>query len=268
MAMFGCGGSGASGPVGTELLFTRGTQELVARNDLSGAIRQVYQVTVGTLRYPRRSPDGSKILLGTGTSLIVINSDGSGAITIPNHKAGDWNADGTKIFAISSTNQLVSMNPDGTGISASLFDGSGGGGMVDLDVNAAGTKIAFTSIPNGWIQIKTIDPDGSNVSAALTALSGEANLEPRWNADGTKLVYTRQVGGLRDLWSMNADGTGKVQLTNTTEDEFAPLFRSDNSIAYTRISGNRQVWTMNEDGTGQAVLEASPGEDLAFPDGP
>jgi hypothetical protein len=46
------------------------------------------------------------------------------------------------------------------------------------------------------------------------------------------------------------------------------LFRSDNSIAYTRISGNRQVWTMNEDGTGQAVLEASPGEDLAFPDGP
>jgi Tol biopolymer transport system component len=219
---------------------------LVARNDLSGAIRQVYQVTVGTLRYPRRSPDGTEILLGTGTSLIVINSDGLGAITIPNHKAGDWNADGTKIFAISSTNQLVSMNPDGTGISASLFDGSGGGGMVDLDVNGAGTKIAFTSIPNGWIQIKTIDPDGSNVSAALTALSGEANLEPRWNADGT----------------------GKVQLTNTTEDEFAPLFRSDNSIAYTRISGNRQVWTMNEDGTGQAVLEASPGEDLAFPDGP
>lgn len=266
--MAGCGGSSAAGPTGTELFFTRGNRQLVARNDLSGVIRQVYEAPLGVLRSPRRSPDGSKILLSTGTSLIVVNSDGTGAVTIANHRAGDWNADGTRIFAINDTNQVVTMNPDGTGISASLFDGSAGGGMVDLDVNATGTKIAFTSVPNGWIQIKTMDSDGTDVSAALTATSGEANLEPRWNADSTKLVYTRQLGGARDVWSMNADGTGKVQLTNTTDHEFAPLFRSDNSIAYTRISTDSQIWTMNEDGSGQAALEATAGLAFAYPDGP
>lgn len=260
----GCGGGGSTSSGATrEVLFIRSDSRLVARNELTGALRTIYDAGADSLFYPRVSPDGTKILMGTGTAMIVINADGTGLVNIANFYLGDWNADGTKIIAIGLANQIASMNPDGTGV-VNLFDGSAGGGLFDLDVSPDGTQVVFTSAPTGWTQIKTMDIDGSNVSAALTPTTGEGNDEARWSPDGQGLVYIRAFGGARDVWSMNADGTGKTQLTNTTDTERSPVYRSDNSIVYVREVPERQVWDMNEDGSGQAVLEAITGENLNY----
>ncbi len=261
--MSGCGGSGTGTAAANEILFVRSDSRLVARNELTGVLRTIYDAGADSLFSPRRSPDGSKIVMGTGTAMVVINADGSGAVPITGHYLGDWNADGTKIYAISLTNRIVSMNPDGTGV-VTLFDGSAGGGMIDLDVNRQGNKIVFSSSPTGWPLIRTMNMDGTGVSAALTPTTGEGNDDARWNADGTKLVYIRNAGGARDVWSMNADGTGKTRLTNTTDTERVPAYRSDNSIVYVRDTPERQVWDMNEDGTGSAILEAIAGEELNY----
>lgn len=261
----GCGGSGSGTTVTREVFFVRSDDQLVARNDLTGALRNVYNGGADDLFTPRVSPDGSKILIGTGTAMIVINADGTGVVPITGHYQGDWNGDGTKIIAISLTNQVASMNPDGTGV-VNIFDGSAGGGMIDLDVNPAGNKIVFSSSPTGWPMIRTMNMDGSGVSAGLTPNTGEGNDDARWSPDGQSIVYIRNFGGARDVWSMNADGTGKTQLTNTTDTERVPAYRADNSIVYVRDTPIRQVWDMNEDGTGQAILEAIAGENLNYVD--
>ncbi|HAY12961.1 MAG TPA: hypothetical protein PLB31_03225 [Fimbriimonadaceae bacterium] len=264
LTLTGCGGGGSTGSGATrEVLFIRSDSRLVARNELTGALRTIYDAGADSLFSPRVSPDGTKILMGTGTAMVVINADGTNPVNITGHYLGDWNADGTKIIAISLTNQVASMNPDGTGV-VNIFDGSAGGGMIDLDVNPAGTKVVFSSSPAGWPMIRTMNMDGSGVSAGLTPNTGEGNDDARWSPDGQSLVYIRNFGGARNVWSMNADGTGKTQLTNTTDTERVPVYRSDNSIVYVRDTPERQVWDMNEDGSGQAVLEAITGENLNY----
>ena len=55
---------------------------------------------------------------------------------------------------------------------------------------------------------------------------------PAWNAswspDGTKIVYARSTAGNiadAEIWTMNADGTGKTQITADRSREVGPSWR-------------------------------------------
>lgn len=76
-----------------------------------------------------------------------------------------------------------------------------------------------------------------------------------------KIAFSRDVGGNRDIFSINADGTGLVNLTNTaTVGESQPNWSPDGQkIVYSR-SG---IWVMNADGSGQTQLRAT-GSDPAW----
>jgi hypothetical protein len=68
-----------------------------------------------------------------------------------------------------------------------------------------------------------------------------------------------------DIWTMNSDGAGKLDLTNTpTASEDSPAWSADGKrIAYVR---DRAIWRMNADGTGQIqVVAAPPVGTCAFP---
>jgi uncharacterized repeat protein (TIGR01451 family) len=72
-----------------------------------------------------------------------------------------------------------------------------------------------------------------------------------------------------DIWTMNPDGTGQVNLTNSPEDEGWPAWSADaNRIAFIR---DRDVWTMLADGSGQTDLNVvgccSPYSPSWSPDG-
>jgi Divergent InlB B-repeat domain/WD40-like Beta Propeller Repeat len=65
-----------------------------------------------------------------------------------------------------------------------------------------------------------------------------------------------------DIWVMNPDGTGQVNLTNTPNaSEFDPSWSPDGSkIAYVRDEGasTTDVWVMNSDGSEQTNITTSP----------
>jgi dipeptidyl aminopeptidase/acylaminoacyl peptidase len=110
-------------------------------------------------------------------------------------------------------------------------------------------KIAFASGTTSHIY--TMNPDGGAVSQLThDALS---DFRSAWSADGSKLVLESFVPEHnRDIFVVNADGTGRVQLTNTFEDELMPTWSPDRRhIAFVLIG---DIYTMNSDGTGVTNL--------------
>jgi Tol biopolymer transport system component len=95
---------------------------------------------------------------------------------------------------------------------------------------------------------------GVVVAVFLTLLVGG-------NAGAQEELFVYQAYGLRpgDIWTMNADGTGRTNLTNSKQDELSPAWSPDRSrIAFVRWHGQNpnevEIWVMNSDGSGQARL--------------
>lgn len=101
---------------------------------------------------------------------------------------------------------------------------------------------------------------------------------PRLSRSGSRIVVTRQTGGLaggataREVWVLNSDGSGSQQLTSTPgadeEGDFSPS--ADRVVFISSRDGNREVYVMNADGSGQTRLTNTPGIESApswSPDG-
>lgn len=67
-------------------------------------------------------------------------------------------------------------------------------------------KIAFVRAN----QIHTMSATGTGV-AKLTSTG--KNYRPKWSPDGKRIAYINEVGGLRDVWVMAADGATKQRVT-------------------------------------------------------
>ncbi len=115
---------------------------------------------------------------------------------------------------------------------------------AEATVSPKGDRIVFTSTRNGDIDLYSMNLDGSDVKQLTTqeGYDGGAFYSP----DGSKIVYraSHPAGDeLREyrellkeglikphtleLWMMNADGTGKQQLTHSNAASFAPYFHPD-----------------------------------------
>lgn len=105
-----------------------------------------------------------------------------------------------------------------------------------------GGRIVFTSVRDGDLEIYTMDPDGGDVRRLTHEVGYDGG--PFFSGDGSKIVYRAHhptdpeaiadyQGLLADnlvrpsrmeIWIMNADGSGKRQLTDNGAANFAPFF--------------------------------------------
>jgi len=86
--------------------------------------------------------------------------------------------------------------------------------------------------------------------------------QPAWSPDATRLVYAARTspGGPFRLFLINADGSGRIQLTDESGDgdDLAPAWAPDGSrIAFssTRDGGFPEIYTVRADGTGTKRLQ-------------
>jgi Tol biopolymer transport system component len=127
-----------------------------------------------------------------------------------------WSPDGGKIAYEGPNGGIRVASPDGTN-RVELTQG------VDEypSWSPDGTKIAFTHIDyiHGIYGIYTIDADGSNP----TRITDQLDFQPAWSPDGTKIAFSRYHETSPDLFTMNADGTGQVDITpGTPVSEYRP----------------------------------------------
>ena len=84
---------------------------------------------------------------------------------------------------------------------------------------------------------------------------GAPAYDPVWSPRGDKIAFVSEKTGNDEIWVINADGSGEMQLThNTWEWDKFPSWSPDGSkIAFwsNRITGRKQIWVMNADGSEQ-----------------
>ena len=146
----------------------------------------------------------------------------------------------------------------------------GGGPGAHAAFPGANGLIAFASSRGGDAEIYTMAPD----AGAQTRLTRNPNADsdPAWSPEGTRLAFTSNRDGNDEIYVMNADGTGQTRLTTSPGSDSNPTWSpGGRNIAFvSRRDGQAEIYVMNEDGTGQARLTTNSAPDAVpawSPDG-
>lgn len=126
-------------------------------------------------------------------------------------------------------------------------------------ISPDGTRIAFVSTAQGFPlnQIWVMDADGTNFINITR--DAQANSEfPVWSPDGTQIAYHRYTpNGEGDIYVMNADGTGRQNVTNSSTGDWWPAWHPDGTkLAFHTIEAGSPFYisTINVDGSGRQEL--------------
>lgn len=128
--------------------------------------------------------------------------------------------------------------------------------------------IAFESNRDGGgdLELWRVQPDGTSL-LKLTS-NDVADRDPAWSPDGTKVAFIRDGcgGTCRNLWVMNANGTGQTQLTDEPSNvaDANPAWSPDGStIAFAHPTDDgsgqffKQIWIVPATGGSPTRLTSS-----------
>src|SRR6185503_764601 len=89
--------------------------------------------------------------------------------------------------------------------------------------------------------------------------SAGENTDPNWSPDGEKIVFVSSRNGTRDIYVMNADGTGQTRLTTDPEWDADPAWSPDGTrIVFTSVrSGDFEIYTVPATGGAVTRLTSS-----------
>ncbi len=103
-------------------------------------------------------------------------------------------------------------------------------------------RIAFSTNRDGNYEIYVMDPDGPWLQR-LTDTPGVQEKDPCWSPNGQKLAFECNDA---EIWTMWADGTGRVRLTRGKDPSWSP---DGNRIAFSDSRhGNLEIYTIHING--------------------
>jgi len=215
---------------------------------------------------PSWSPDGTKIAyVGHADAwyrhIWVMNNDGSGKTQLTSGSVVDsspaYSPDGTKIAFQrwgfrGDRFDIVIMNADGSGVTRKTFNGLPGkteGTYEQPMWSEDGTKLIFhygegtTGSPKTAYWICVMPVSGTDTDIVTRGRGGQ----PMFCKGDTKILFnTDPTAGLKRIALMNADGTGRQNLTEGPNDTMPHMSSTTNRILFNR---NGDLYSITEDGT-------------------
>jgi WD40 repeat protein len=195
-----------------------------------------------------------------------MNLDGSGLQRLTHNDGWHdywpaWSPDGTSI--------AFSSNRDGSfEIYLMDADGSNPRRLTESESDASfpawspdGERIAFIDTRAGSIELIEI------ASGRQTRLTPDdaAYYQPNWSPDGRRLVFAAQIGGGRNIFTLDVEGGQLRQLTEGSDSHSLPVFSPDGShIAFSSDrEGGMRIYIMDADGGNVRRLTDGAGQHLA-----
>ncbi len=221
---------------------------------------------------PAWSPDGKRIAFrgyydeGQTWRIYVVNTDGSNLTRLPSGPGSPsgpvWSPDGEQVaFRAGDGIRVIRLDrPVEPELSIVLAKGR------DPSWSPEGTKIAYEAPgADGKDSVWVMNADGSGKQELARGMM------PDWAPSGTKIAFVAETRpGLmgRDICSINSDGSGLTNITNSPAMVWMPSWSPDGSrIAYRAQDplGTQRIYVMNLDGSNRITTASFATSSIAFP---
>ena len=232
-------------PDGGRIAFTRWRQPwgvYVVQPDGTGSAREERVVDGNQLKEVAWAPDGKRLAF-----TINYSSPGGEEIcffgfcfTLPPFSVGQiWTVD-------LETHEFLSLPLDDKAVHAPAW-------------NPAGTRLVYAGDRGlAWIDL---GPE-SRMDKGLLAGGSAWDTSPSYSPDGSQITYMSRVHNRWEVFLMNADGSGRTQLTRSDPDldpapsNVAPAWSPDGKhiVFLSSRDGPWRIYVMNADGSGQRSM--------------
>jgi TolB protein len=125
------------------------------------------------------------------------------------------------------------------------------------------SNIVYSCFVDRSDEVCLMNADGRN-QRQLTFNSSATDWYPSFSPDGRTILFSSQMNGHFDLYSMDLNGKSVRQITHNLDDCYAPSLSPDGTkVVFASTSGGVQnIWTINFDGTNPVQLTHDPRDNV------
>ncbi|MCC7364077.1 MAG: PD40 domain-containing protein [Dehalococcoidia bacterium] len=171
---------------------------------------------------------------------------------------------GVVLFTVFGGSEATPSSAETPTATVSTATAIGTPGTVATAMPTAGAPgdLVYVSKGTAGATVFAMRPDGTGRRELARVPGYDSDLS--WSPDGTRVLFTARVEGVRQVMILEMDGGEARQLTRGPAENNEAVWSPDGTrIAFTSTrDGNKDIYVMAADGSGQEAFTTDPGDDM------